>query len=117
MIKDLLPVGSVVKLRGEEKRVLIFGILQKPVNSDQTYDYVGVPYPEGYLGDEYQYVFNNSDIAEVVFTGFESEERDYFLNMLMKTYDPENAIADLPDAPLKEEVESDGNIDFDGPLF
>ena len=117
MIKDLLPVGSVIKLKGEDKRLMIFGILQKLSDDDTIYDYLGVPYPEGFIGTDFQFVFNSSDIEEVVFTGFESEERDYFLNMLMKTYDPENAIADLPDAPLKEEVESDGNIDFDGPLF
>ena len=74
MIKDLLPVGSVIKLKGEDKRLMIFGILQKLSDDDTIYDYVGVPYPEGFIGTDFQFVFNSSDIEEVVFTGFESEE-------------------------------------------
>ena len=40
---------------------------------------------------------------------YESEERDYFINNLKKVYEPENAITDLPDAPLEEEINA--NLD------
>ena len=115
MIKDLLPIGSVVRLKLEEKKIMIIGILQRLSNSDEVYDYVGIPYPEGFLGEDYQFVFNHSDIEEVFFSGYESEERDYFINNLMKEYDPENAIMDLPDSPLEEEINAvmDDDISFE----
>ena len=94
---------------------MIIGILQRLSNSDEVYDYVGIPYPEGFLGEDYQFVFNHSDIEEVFFSGYESEERDYFINNLMKEYDPENAIMDLPDSPLEEEINAvmDDDISFE----
>ena len=115
MIKDLLPIGSVVRLKLEEKKIMIIGILQRLSNSDEVYDYVGIPYPEGFLGEDFQFVFNHSDIEEVFFSGYESEERDYFINNLMKEYDPENAIMDLPDSPLEEEINAvmDDDISFE----
>ena len=104
MLDDLLPIGSVVALKDEEKKLMIFGIKQKNVDTDELFDYVGVMYPEGNLGPEYQYLFNQDQISEVFFVGYESEERDYFINNLKKVYEPENAITDLPDAPLEEEL-------------
>ncbi len=116
MIDDLLPIGSVVGIKDSDKKLMIFGIKQKNVDTDETFDYVGVLYPEGNLGQEYQYLFNADIITEVFFVGYESEERDYFINNLKKVYEPENAITDLPDAPLEEEINA--NLDEDlGDVF
>ena len=74
--KDYLPIGSVVLLKEGEKRLMIFGILQ--ANEDdlsEEYDYIGVPYPEGNLGEEHQYLFFHEDIEKVFFRGYEDEER------------------------------------------
>ncbi len=109
MIDDLLPIGSVVGIKDSEKKLMIFGIKQKNADTDETFDYVGVFYPEGNLGAEYQYLFNADIISEVFFVGYESEERDYFINNLKKALEPESAIADLPDSPLEEEVNA--NLD------
>ena len=50
MFKELLPIGSVVLLKGGIKKIMVTGI--KPVSKDddgteQEYDYIGVIYPEG----------------------------------------------------------------------
>ena len=111
MIRDLLPIGSVVQLQNEEKPLMIIGILQRLENTEEIYEYTGVPYPEGYMGEEYQFVFNHKDINIVLFTGYESSERDYFINNLLKAYEPENAITDLPVAPLEEEINADINAE------
>ena len=111
MIDDLLPIGSIVGIKDNEKKMMIFGVKQRVVDSDETYDYIGVMYPEGNLGPDYQYLFNKDQISEVFFVGYESEERDYFINNLKKVYEPENAINDLPDAPLEEELNA--NLDDD----
>lgn len=115
MLDELLPIGSVVGIKDTDKKLMIIGIKQKNVDSGETFDYSGVMYPEGNLGPEYQYLFNSDVVAEVYFMGYESEERDYFINNLKKVYEPENAIADLPDAPLEEEINA--NLDDDEDIF
>ena len=51
----LLPIGTVVKLEEIEQFVMIIG--RMVVSADKRdFDYVGVPYPVGYLGDEKYYV-------------------------------------------------------------
>lgn len=87
MIKDLLPIGSVVMLKNAKKPLMIFGIKQlaseKP---DEEFDYIGVLYPEGNIGLQFQYLFNHADIEEILFTGYETDERQKFLEDLAKVY-------------------------------
>ena len=86
-IESLLPVGSVVILKGGVKRLMICGVRQTNNKDGKEYDYIGVLYPEGYLGDEYRYLFNQEDILEVFFRGYEDEERSRFLERLKNFYD------------------------------
>ena len=67
-IQNLLPIGSVVKLKNGEKPLMVFGIL--PQNKAQRYDYLGVLYPEGFLNQEMVFMFNHADIDEVKFIGY-----------------------------------------------
>ena len=70
-IKDLLPIGSVVRLHDGEKRLMIIGIMQSDASGNgKEYDYLGILYPEGHIGDQFQYLFNQEDIEEVIFRGF-----------------------------------------------
>ena len=87
IIKELLPIGSVVRLKNGEKRLMISGIKQTDSEGNgREYDYYGVLYPEGYLGGEYQYLFNHEDIEEIFFRGYEDEERPFFLEKLSRFY-------------------------------
>lgn len=89
MIKDLLPIGSVVLLNNGRKKVMIFGIKQTHENDEKVtieYDYIGVLYPEGNIGAKYQFLFNQQDISEVFFRGYEDEERESFINKLSEVY-------------------------------
>ena len=81
-VRTLLPIGSVVLLKDTEKRLMIFGIRQTNSETQQNYDYVGVLYPEGNLGEEMRFMFDNDDIQEVVFRGYDDEERHQFLENL-----------------------------------
>ena len=47
-MKNLLPIGSVVLLKDATKKLVIIGILQVNPSENKIYDYLGVPYPEGY---------------------------------------------------------------------
>lgn len=86
-IEDLLPIGSIVRLKEGEKRLMIGGIKQFAVDGNgEEYDYFGVLYPEGHIGDEFQYLFNHEDIEEIIFRGYEDEERAAFLSRLASVY-------------------------------
>lgn len=75
MEKNILPIGSVVKIKDLEKKVMIFGYLQKcGVEHVKTVDYVGVPYPEGNIGPYAQIGFQRYDIEEVIFEGYKTDE-------------------------------------------
>lgn len=87
-IKDLLPIGSIIRLHDGEKRLMIIGIMQSDASGNgKEYDYLGILYPEGHIGDQFQYLFNQEDIEEVIFRGFEDDERVEFLNKLTNLYE------------------------------
>ena len=87
-IQELLPIGSIVLLKDGEKRLMISGIKQSDVSGDgKEYDYLGVLYPEGHIGDQFQYLFNHEDISKIIFRGFEDDERETFLAKLTAYYE------------------------------
>ncbi|MBE5881927.1 MAG: DUF4176 domain-containing protein [Lachnospiraceae bacterium] len=85
-IKDLLPIGSVVTLEEGKKKLMIFGVKQTNEEDGTEYDYLSVMYPEGNMGGETQFLFNHEDIFEVVFKGYEDDERTEFLGHLADFY-------------------------------
>lgn len=85
-IKQLLPIGSVVLLKDAEKRLMIFGVCQTDRENRKDYDYVGVLYPEGNVGEEVRFLFNHEDIQQVDFEGYRDDERDRFLENLHSYY-------------------------------
>ncbi len=84
---ELLPIGSVVLLHNAEKRLMIYGIGQTDMTNNIDYDYIGVVYPEGSMGEGTQFLFNHSDIAQVCFRGYEDDERGRFVDALQQMYD------------------------------
>ncbi len=88
IINELLPIGSIVLLKDGEKKLMIIGIKQTDADGDgQEYDYLGVLYPEGHIGEQFQYLFNHDDINEIVFRGYEDDERREFLTKLSSLYE------------------------------
>ena len=84
-MKNLLPLGSIVLLENGEKRIMIYGRRQKAIVNDEEYDYVACLYPEGNISEEFTYLFNHSDIKEVIHTGYTDEEDAAFLEYLANT--------------------------------
>ena len=93
-MKDLLPVGSIVLLKDATKKLAIIGIFQVNSKENKIYDYLGVPYPEGFIGAENNYIFNHEDINDVIFTGYTNPERDIFMKAMNMLYDKEVAAFD-----------------------
>ena len=84
---ELLPIGSIVLLKDANKRLMIYGVGQTDQSENKEYDYIGVMYPEGNMGDGSQYLFNHSDIERLDFRGFEDPERTSFLEHLKEFYE------------------------------
>lgn len=88
MDNKLLPNGSIILLEGGNIKLMIYGRKQILVTEDDNngtmYDYLAVPYPEGYISPDYTYVFNHANIAEVIFKGFTNEEEVEFQNILVR---------------------------------
>lgn len=85
-VKELLPIGSVIWLKEAERPLMIFGIKQSNLDTNEEYDYIGVLYPEGNMGNDSQFLFQHKDIEKVVFRGYETVERDAFIERLEDFY-------------------------------
>jgi len=82
LIPKYLPIGSVVVLKGGEKKLMIFGRYQKDTANDTVYDYVGCPYPEGNIGTKATFLFNHEDIAWIHWLGMSDEEDEALTDKL-----------------------------------
>lgn len=87
---ELLPVGSVVLLKEARKKLVIIGLMPvKHMGSgeDVAYDYVGVPYPEGYIGQESAMLFMHESIEKVAFKGYSDDERMTLIEAIQRLVD------------------------------
>jgi hypothetical protein len=82
-MKEYLPAGSVVRLAGAERNLIIVGIIQASEDDpDTVHDYLGFPYPQGYMGPNNNYLFDETDIEEVVFRGYEDEDHEKLMQFV-----------------------------------
>lgn len=95
MYKDLLPVGSVVQLKGGDKRLMVCGRVVSGGDNNSIYDYVGCYYPEGIVDSSKLFFFAQDAIEDVYFIGFQDrEEIEFRRNVLSKLDEGELAIED-----------------------
>ncbi|WP_281714057.1 DUF4176 domain-containing protein [Allobaculum stercoricanis] len=73
-MKDFLPLGTIVTLKGGSKRVMIVGRLQQETNNQMIYDYSAVCWPEGMIDSKQVYLFNHEDLAMIWFIGYQDQE-------------------------------------------
>jgi len=81
-IKNYLPLGSVVRLKNGTRKLVIIGINQKG-SDDKTYDYSSVLYPYGYLNSDELFLFNNSNIDEIIYKGYSDSELENYYDDLV----------------------------------
>ena len=79
-IKQLLPIGSIINVKGTEKKLMVIGILMN--NNNVKYDYMTVPFPEGYMDQEHMYLVNHEDIDRVLFLGYINADLQVFRGIL-----------------------------------
>ena len=83
-MKDYLPIGSVVILEKGEKPIMICGRKQIHTDTGESYDYAAYLYPEGKLTEDFNYLFNHEQIAELLFKGYVNEDEKELLALIEK---------------------------------
>ena len=79
-MKNFLSLGSVVKVRGTDQLLMIYGRLQKSASTGAIYDYLACEYPSGSNNPSQGYLFNDEDIQEIFYIGFQDvDEFNYKL--------------------------------------
>lgn len=90
-IKDLLPLGTVVLLKEASKKLMIVGYKPIAPDAETEYDYIGVLFPEGFIGNNSSFLFNHEDINDTVFIGYVNPEYEEFIDMVSTAYEEKNA--------------------------
>lgn len=93
MEEKYLPIGTVVKLKGITKRIMITGFCAiEDDNEGEIWDYSGCIYPEGFLSSNETCLFNHNQIEKICHLGLvDDEEEKEFKGKL-------NQILELADA-------------------
>ena len=74
-----LPIGTIVKLKNGNKKLMITGFCLYDNDSGHTlYDYCGCLYPEGMLSNREAHLFNHDQIEKVCHMGVSDEEEKQF---------------------------------------
>ena len=67
---DWLPVGSIVRLAGGERSIMVAGYMIDDAQSGRLWDYVGYPYPDGKRDPDIDYFFNRDMIERIDLLGY-----------------------------------------------
>ncbi|MCM1412551.1 MAG: DUF4176 domain-containing protein [Lachnospiraceae bacterium] len=86
MRRELLPIGSVVKLKDADRSMMICGFAPTgPAKPGYVYDYSGFLYPEGYGETLEVYQFDNEQIELVQALGYQDRESFRYMEALKET--------------------------------
>ena len=79
MTEELLPVGSIVRIRFSKLKYMIVGYYANDHESKEKYDYVAVNYPIGLITINDVVGFSEKNVKEVLHRGLETENSKKFL--------------------------------------
>jgi len=86
-MKNLLPIGSIIKVSDIDKKLMIYGRIQKNIkNGKETiYDYIACIYPEGNISASKAFLFNHQQIEKVYFIGYQDSEELSYRKIIINT--------------------------------
>lgn len=92
MFDRTLPIGSVVQLKENGKRVMIVGYYQyKMGEEEKIYDYVGCIYPEGFLAADQMVLFDHAQILHIYALGYQNSLQFAFREKLLQAIEVSEA--------------------------
>ena len=78
-----LPIGTVCKLQGWQKSIMITGFGAINMAEKKIYDYLGVAYPEGQISSDVSLMFDHDKIIKIEHMGYATEENNAFQKELV----------------------------------
>ena len=85
-MKTLLPLGTVVSIKGVDHRVMVLGYARfKEGDTSHVYDYIGCFFPEGFVGGDKTMIFDHSMIESLYYLGYNNEESAQFITKVVDT--------------------------------
>lgn len=95
-----LPIGTVVMLKGGNKRLMIVGFCSVTGNEEnKVFDYSACTYPEGVLMSNKSILFNHNQIEKIYHLGLIDQEEIAFKNFL------NNALKNMTEEDVNELIE------------
>ena len=79
-IKKYLPLGTVVTIKNNDFFYMIVGYTQRI--SDNTYDYIVVKYPIGFVDFNTLAFFNHENIEEIIYLGSYNDKMNKILKQI-----------------------------------
>ena len=73
-MKKYLPIGTILRLKGGSKRVMILGRKQMQDGTLIVWDYIACLYPEENINHDQCFLFNHEQIEKIFFIGYQDEE-------------------------------------------
>lgn len=95
-MKNLLPIGSVVLLQGGQKKVMIYGRMQRQLENGKEWDYIACLYPEGNIDPNKCFLFNHDQIDTVYFLGYQGPEEFKFKEIMNEKLGENNSSPKAP---------------------
>ena len=90
-MKQFLPLGSIVKLKESDAKLMIIGRSQ--ICEGEQYDYSAVLFPVGYIGKNQLFVFNNEDVDITFYLGMQDLEEFAFRQALAEAEEQQSTEA------------------------
>ncbi len=92
MNTKFLPIGTVVSLKGANKKLMITGFcMYNKENNNQMYDYCGCLFPEGIINTEKISLFNHEQIERIYYLGLQNDEEIIFKKQLTSAFENRNS--------------------------
>lgn len=84
MKEKFLPIGTVCRLKDATKYLMIIGFcVTKEEDQNKVYDYIGCMYPQGMIAQDVSFLFDHSQIEEILYEGFVSDIEKEFKQQLI----------------------------------
>ncbi|MEG0266746.1 MAG: DUF4176 domain-containing protein [Bacilli bacterium] len=78
-LKEILPLGSIVKLKGSNlKKIMICARIQEDRKTGTIYDYAACYYPEGIINASELFLFQHDNIDCIFYVGMQDSEEFAF---------------------------------------
>lgn len=79
-----LPIGTVIEVDNSDLRLIIVGYGVIDEDTNERFDYIGYPYPNGFVSIKATALFNKDRIGKILFYGYKDETYKKMLESAQK---------------------------------